>query len=89
MELLSFGDTGWGDELFVATLMTIAVSIAAMVIGFVFALIFTPLKLSKNKSLMVIGNCYTTIIRGVPELLVIYLLFFGGTGAAMYVASIF
>ncbi len=89
MELLSFGDTGWGDELFFATLMTIAVSIAAMVIGFVFALIFTPLKLSKNKSLNIIGNCYTTIIRGVPELLVIYLLFFGGTGAAMYVASIF
>ena len=47
------------------------------------------LKLSKNKSLNIIGNCYTTIIRGVPELLVIYLLFFGGTGAAMYVASIF
>ena len=89
MELLSFGDTGWGDELFFATLMTIAVSIAAMVIGFVFALIFTPLKLSKNKTLNVIGNCYTTIIRGVPELLVIYLLFFGGTGAVMYVASIF
>ena len=89
MELLSFGDTGWGDELFLATLMTIAVSIAAMVIGFLFALIFTPLKLSKKKSHNIIGNCYTTIIRGVPELLVIYLLFFGGTGAAMYVASIF
>ncbi len=89
MELLSFGDSGWGDELFFATLMTIAVSITAMVIGFLFALIFTPLKLSKNKSLNIIGNCYTTIIRGVPELLVIYLLFFGGTGAAMYVASIF
>ena len=89
MELLSFGDTGWGDELFFATLMTIAVSIGAMAIGFLFALIFTPLKLSKNKTLNIIGNCYTTIIRGVPELLVIYLLFFGGTGAAMYVASIF
>ena len=89
MELLLFGDTGWGDELFLATLMTIAVSIAAMAIGFLFALIFTPLKLSKNKSLNIIGNCYTTIIRGVPELLVIYLLFFGGTGAVMYVASIF
>ena len=61
MELLSFGDTGWGDELFLATLMTIAVSIAAMAIGFLIALIFTPLKLSKNKSLNIIGNCYTTI----------------------------
>ena len=89
MELLSFGKTGWGDELFIATLMTIAVSITAMIIGFAFALIFTPLKLSKNKFFNLIANSYTTIIRGVPELLVIYLLFFGGTGAVMYVASIF
>ena len=89
MELLAFGDTGWGDELFYATLMTIAVAITAMLIGFLFALIFTPLKLSKNKFLNLIANSYTTVIRGVPELLVIYLLFFGGTGAVMYVASIF
>tara|TARA_Y100000741_G_scaffold47568_1_gene32787 strand:- start:248 stop:940 length:693 start_codon:yes stop_codon:yes gene_type:complete len=89
MELLAFGKTGWGDELFYATLMTLAVSITAMIIGFFFALIFTPLKLSKNKFLNLIGNFYTTVIRGVPELLVIYLFFFGGSGAIMYVASIF
>ena len=89
MELLAFGKTGWGDELLIATLMTIAVSITAMLIGFIFALIFTPLKLSKNKFLNLISNFYTTVIRGVPELLVIYLFFFGGSGAIMFVASIF
>ena len=89
MELLAFGKTGWGDELFIATLMTIAVSLTAMIIGFLFALIFTPLKLSKYKIFNLIGNFYTTVIRGVPELLVIYLFFFGGSGALMFVASIF
>ena len=89
MELLAFGDTGWGDELFYATLMTIAVAITAMLIGFFFALMFTPFKLSKNKFLNLIANTYTTIIRGVPELLVIYLFFFGGSAAVMFVASIF
>ena len=89
MELLAFGKTGWCDELFIATLMTLAVSITAILIGFLFALIFTPLKLSKNKFLNLIANCYTTVIRGVPELLVIYLFFFGGSGAVMFVASIF
>ena len=89
MDFLTFGKTGWGDELFYATLMTIAVAIAAMLIGFLFSLIFTPLKLSNNRFLNFIGNTYTTVIRGVPELLVIYLLFFGGSGAIMYVASIF
>ena len=49
MDLLSFGKTGWGDELFYATLMTIAVAVTAMLIGFLFSLIFTPLKLSNNK----------------------------------------
>ena len=89
MELLAFGDTGWGDELFRATLMTIAVSITAIIIGFSFAAIFTPLKLSKFKSLNLIANIYTTVIRGVPELLVIYRFFFGGSGAIMFVASMF
>ena len=71
MDLLSFGKTGWGDELFYATLMTIAVSITAMLIGFLFSAVFTPLKLSNNKFLNFISNSYTTVIRGVPELLVI------------------
>ena len=88
MELLAFGKTGWGDELFYATLMTLAVSITAMIIGFFFALIFTPLKLSKSRFLNLIGNCYTTVIRGVPELLVIYLFFFGGSGAVMFLSLI-
>ena len=89
MELLSFGKTGWGDELFVAAFMTLAVSITAMGIGFIFALIFTPLKLSKIKFLNLVANFYTTVIRGVPELLVIYLFFFGGSSAIMFVASVF
>ena len=89
MELLSFGKTGWGDELIIATIMTLALSVTAMLIGFIFALIFTPLKLSKNKFFNLIANFYTTIIRGVPELLVIYLFFFGGSSAIMFVASIF
>ena len=89
MELLYFGSKGWGDELFVAFLMTIAVSITAMLIGMLFSIIFTPLKLSKNKIFNFISNFYTTVVRGVPELLVIYLFFFGGSGAIMFVASMF
>jgi len=89
MGLLAYGDTGWGDELFFATLMTIAVSIVAILIGFFLAAIFASFKLSKSKILNLIGSFYTTVFRGVPELLVIYLFFFGGSGAVMYVARIF
>ena len=51
MGLLAYGDTGWGDELFFATLMTIAVALTAIFIGFIFAAIFASCKLSKIKIL--------------------------------------
>ena len=76
MGFLAYGDTGWGDELFYATLMTIAVAAAAIFIGFFLAAIFATFKLSKSKILNIIGSIYTTVFRGVPELLVIYLFFF-------------
>jgi len=89
MEYLYFGSKGWGDELFFATLMTVAVSIAAMLIGILFSLIFTPLKLSKSFYLRLIANSYTTFVRGIPELLIIYLFFFGGSASLMFVAKLF
>ena len=89
MELLSFGDTGWGDELLRATFMTILVALTAFIFGFLVSIFIVPLKLSNKKFLNYLGNTYTTIFRGVPELLVIYLLFFGGSSAVMFVAKIF
>ena len=89
MELLSLGDTGWGDELLRATFMTILVALAAFSFGFLISIVIVPLKLSNKKFLNYLGNTYTTIFRGVPELLVIYLLFFGGSSAVMFVAKVF
>ena len=48
MELLAFGKTGWGDELFYATLMTVAVSITAMLVGFFFALDVTNIRMTTD-----------------------------------------
>ena len=89
MELLSFGDTGWGDELLRATFMTILVALAAFSFGFLISIVIVPLKLSNKKFLNYLGNTYTTIFRGVTEILVIYLLFFGGSSAVMFVAKVF
>lgn len=89
MEVLSFGDTGWGDEMLRATLMTLAVSVSAMALGLVLGSIGASAKLSGFLPVQVLAGAYTTIMRGVPELLVIYLLFFGGSGAVMLVAGTF
>jgi octopine/nopaline transport system permease protein len=89
VELLSFGDQGWGDEMARATLMTIAVSLSSMALGLVVGAIGAAAKLSALAPARWLAEGYTTVVRGVPELLVIYLLFFGGSGAVMFVASIF
>ena len=89
MELLSFGDAGWGDEMLRAALMTLAVSLSSMLLGLVFGTLGAAAKLSVIPPLRWLAEGYTTIARGVPELLIIYLLFFGGSGAVMFVAALF
>lgn len=88
-EKLIFGDLGWGDEFLVATLMTIIVSISSMGLGIFIAIFTAWAKLSYSKLLIFIANFYTTVIRGIPELLVIYLIFFGGSSLVMKLAKIF
>lgn len=89
MGLLSWGDKGWGDELALATLMTLAVAASAFLLGLVFGSLGAAAKLSRVRALEAIADAYTTVLRGIPELLVIYLLFFGGGGALRYAAQIF
>ena len=88
-EVFAFGSSGWGDEMLMGALMTVLVSASSLILGIVIGIIFAACKLSNIYILRVIANIYTTIIRGIPELLVIYLLFFGGSGAVMYLAKIF
>ena len=88
-ELLVLGDTGWGDELLFASIMTLLVSLSSITLGLFIAIFIATGKIRNNFFSKSISNFYTTIVRGVPELLVIYLFFFGGSGAVMYVARIF
>ena len=61
--------------------MTLAVTAAALAIGAVLGTIVAAAKLSGNGVLGLLGNVYTTVFRGVPELLIIYLIYFGGSTA--------
>lgn len=88
-DYLIFGDTGWGDELLISSLMTIMVSLSAIWLGIFIAIFTTWAKISGNLILRLFANFYTTVIRGIPELLVIYLIFFGSGASIMYLAKIF
>lgn len=79
--LLAYGDTGWGDELLRGLGLTIQISLCAYLVGFALGLLGAGAKLSSNAWLRRLADFYTTIIRAVPELLLILLLFYSGTSA--------
>jgi len=79
--LIGFGPTGWGIQIIEATLMTVAVSICAFLFGMVFGTFGAWAKLSRSLVTRSLGEVYTTVFRGIPDLLVIYLLYFGGSAA--------
>lgn len=81
VEVLGFGQKGWGGLLIAGALMTLCVTIIALLIGAVVGTLVAWAKLSGGKVLRGLGNAYTTVFRGVPELLIIYLVYFGGSGA--------
>ena len=85
--LLVFGDDGWGDEMLRGALMTMVVAVCSYLLGVVIGIFFASLKLSQLVVLRYVADFYTTIIRGIPELLVIYLVFFGGGALLRSVTS--
>ena len=77
--LVGFGEGGWGMLLLRAAGMTLAVSACAFVFGLCCGAIGAWAKLAGVRPLRWLADGYTTVIRGVPDLLVIYLFYFGGS----------
>ncbi|MBW1960074.1 MAG: ABC transporter permease [Deltaproteobacteria bacterium] len=85
--LLGWGDAGWGDEFLRGMAMTLAVATCAFLLSIVFGTFFASAKLSRYRLLPLLGDIYTTMLRGIPELLVIYLVFFGGGSVLRSIAT--
>jgi octopine/nopaline transport system permease protein len=85
-ELMGFGPRGWGLLLLQATLMTIAVSSVAFLLGSVLGALIAWARIEGNRALQFAAEAYTTVLRGIPDLLVIFLLYFGGSAAMTAVA---
>lgn len=79
--LLSFGPGGWGDELLSGLLVTLLLALIAFTAGTVAGLTLMLLRRQGRLARYVV-SAYVTVIRGVPELLILYLFFFG-TGAVV------
>lgn len=79
LDLLSFGPEGWGAVLLTATIKTILIAISGYCIGAAIGVLGAWAKISGGRLARACADGYTTVLRGIPDLLVIYLLYFGGS----------
>ena len=77
LDLFSFGETGWGDELLQGFGITLALAVVTLPVGIILGFLVAMASLSKNRTLRWIGIGYTTIFRGVPELLTLFTVYNG------------
>lgn len=75
--LLACGETGWGDEIASGFLVTMALAICTLPVGLFIGFMVALAKQSSEPSLRLAVNIYTTIFRGLPELLTIFMIYFG------------
>lgn len=66
------------EVLISGTQITISLAILSLLLSIVCGIIGVYLKLSPSRILQWIGNAYTTLIRSVPELVLMMLIFYGG-----------
>ena len=78
--LIGFGPTGWGDDIAWGVLVTVSLGLATLPIGLVFGFLLSLAKQSDDRYLNLSANIYTTIFRGLPELLTLFVVYFGANG---------
>lgn len=77
--LIGFGPDGWGLSIAWGLLTTVLLALATLPIGLFLGFLVALGKQSAEPSLRLASNIYTTIFRGLPELLTLFLVYFGGS----------
>ncbi|CAM3771188.1 ABC transporter permease [Parendozoicomonas haliclonae] len=80
---------GFTGQLLAGTVMTVKVTLAATFVGICLGLLGASARMSKFKPAKYAGDAYVGFIRGIPELLIIFLIYFGSTRLLMTIASWF
>ena len=70
---------GYGPLLLDGAWLTIRVAFASVALGLVFGLIGATAKLSNSGMARGAATAYTAIVRGIPELLLLLIVFYGGS----------
>ncbi|MCK0138647.1 ABC transporter permease [Aliiroseovarius sp. F47248L] len=76
-ELFSYGDTGWGDEILRGLAITVQLAIVTLPVGLCLGFLAAFASMSKLSALRAIGFGYTTVMRGLPEILTLFVVYNG------------
>ncbi|HHS94242.1 MAG TPA: ABC transporter permease subunit [Rhodobacterales bacterium] len=76
LSLLSYGDSGWGDELLRGLLVTLALAFVTAPLALVLSFLLAWAKSSESRLLCGFANGYTTIFRSLPELLTLIIIYY-------------
>lgn len=87
--LLKFGAEGWGDELLAGTMLTIQLALATLPFGLVLGFFIALAKNSSESTLVLAANIYTTLFRGLPELLTLLIIYYGGQILVQEIVGLF
>lgn len=87
--LLSFGPNGWGDEIAAGALVTLQLAVVTLPVGLAIGLAVALAKDSRSVILVALGNLYTTVFRGLPELLTLFIVYYGGQMLLTRIAGYF
>jgi polar amino acid transport system permease protein len=87
LSLLSFGPGGWGDELASGLLLTLEICLFALPSGLLLGLLFGFAQRSDFATLREGSSLLTSLLRGVPELLTLLLVYYGGQAALNFLAA--
>ncbi len=67
--------------------MTLQLAAGALVLGLILGLIGAAAKMSNSAIARWLAGVYTTLIRGLPELLIVLIIYYGSSGVLTYLAS--
>lgn len=67
---------GYGPQLLAGTWETIKLAVLSLIVALILGLVAASAKLSKNSLVRFFAASYTTLIRGVPDLVLLLLIFF-------------
>ncbi len=76
-DLLQYGDQGYGDELVRGALYTLMLAASSVVVGVLIGLGLASAKLAQTPAVRRAAFGFTAIFRGVPELLIMLVVYFG------------